>query len=110
MTEITTIKVRKPMVEWLNSLKGYLEYRLSRKMTLDDALFSILGEIEIFFAEKQGIISRANIKECEDFVNNKISIFWDDDENKPIFYYRTSGEWLNKRLEKKKNTSRSVIK
>ena len=75
MVDITSIKVKKPTVEWLNSLKGYLEYQLSTKLTLEDALITILGEYELIIGERQGLIDRKNIKGCQDFVNYKISIF-----------------------------------
>jgi hypothetical protein len=103
MAEMTTIKVRKPLADWLNSLKGYLEYTLSRKMTLDDALFSILGEIEILYAERQRVVNRANRKACEELVNYKINIFWKDDDDKPSYQFRTPSEWLKFRLKKNQN-------
>jgi len=95
MVETTTVRLEKPVVEWLNSLKGFLEYSTCSKMTLNDALFAILGEVEIFYAFKQGFITNLHDKrKLEEFVNRKIKIFWEEAKEKPIYEFKTSKEYM----------------
>jgi hypothetical protein len=109
MTEITTIKVVKPVAEWLNSLKGLLEYNLSVKLTLSEALGIILGEVDYQFAIRQGIIEKTTEKEKIDFVNLRINQFWDsNDKNKPCFEIALPKEWYKRRKMKQKTEEKKT--
>jgi len=102
MVESSTVRLDKPLIKWLNSFKGYLEYTRARKFTLSDALFVIMGEIEVLYASHDGLINRDSVKECEDFVNRKIEIFWENQEYIPKYIFKTPRDWLILEKDKKK--------
>ena len=62
MTELTTLRVAKPTVDWLNTLKGHLEYISGEKLTLNDALMSILAEMDWLYL-KGNCVTKSKEKE-----------------------------------------------
>jgi len=94
MTEITTIKVDKPVVDWLNSIKGLMEYAQSRKLTLNDTMICILGIIDAINAGQSGIIDPFNQQEVEDYINHKIDLFWGAEKEKPVYGTGTPRDWF----------------
>ena len=101
MAELTTIKVEKPVVDWLNSMKGLMEYTQSRKLTLNEAMVSILGIVDANNAVLQGTIDPNNLEEVKAYIQHKINLFWENDPQKPIFNFGTSRDWFMNQLVNK---------
>ena len=81
MSEMTTIKVEKPVVDWLNSLKGHLEWRTGKKYTLNEALIVILAEYDTTCAIRERHINKSSsIKKKEDYMKRRLSQFWKNDK------------------------------
>lgn len=81
MQEMTTIKVEKPVVEWLNSLKGHLEWEMGRKYTLNDALIVILAEYDTKLAIRDGHMETlTGKKKKEAYMKRRLEQFWGNED------------------------------
>lgn len=88
MAELTTLRVERAVVDWLYFLKGFMEYNLSKKLTLNDALRLILCEADALFAIREGSVDPDNTEGLEKLVNDRIDKFWsDDDKDRPAFQF-----------------------
>lgn len=108
--ELTTLRVEKQIVEWLNTLKGFLEYNSGKKLTLNDALLSILMEIDILYAMRQKLINPYNSSEVNNFIKNRINQFWGEtakDKPMPITFFPkdilTVEKYVKNQMKKKKD-------
>lgn len=96
MIELTTLRVEKPVVEWLNTLKGILEYALGEKLTLNEALIHILAEVDALYANRQGSIKYKD-NERIDFIEKRVNQFWGaNSKEKPTFEIVNQKEYFLK--------------
>jgi predicted ATPase len=81
MVELTTLRVEKPAVEWLNSIKGFLEWQHGKKYTLNQALIIILAEFDTKYAIAEGYISPlSGKKKMQEYMNRRLKQFWGESE------------------------------
>lgn len=81
MSEMTTIKVEKSVVDWLNSLKGHFEWRSGKKYTLNQALIVILAEYDTTCAIHEKHLDRgSSTKKKEEYMKRRLEQFWEKDE------------------------------
>lgn len=109
MTELTTIRVEKPVVEWLNTLKGHLDYISGKKLTLNDALLSILAEMDWLYLKGQNV-TKSKEKEVLEHINHRIDQFWGaENEEKPSIVHTDTGNIVIKEKEKKSKPNKSLL-
>jgi hypothetical protein len=76
--EMTTIKVEKPLVEWLNSLKGYLEWHTGKKYTLNTALTIIIASYDVKNAIFDGLLDEKSDADINKYVQKRLKQFWEN--------------------------------
>lgn len=103
MAELTTIRVEKPIVEWLNSIKGYMEYSSGEKLTLNRALLLILAEADGLIAWRQGLIDNKS-EDLSELLRRRVDQFWGkDNKNKPdLALFESKDVLLGRYMEKRK--------
>ena len=109
MTEVTTIRVEKPVVDWLNTLKAHLVYNSGKRLTLNEALMSILAEVDWLYLKKQSV---ADSKETEvkKRINKRIDQFWGvASKEKPSIRFAETKNVIIKEKPKEKNRRQSYL-
>ncbi len=81
MVELTTIKVERPIVDWLNSLKGLLEWKVGKRYTLNNALAAIFTDFDVRYAISEGCLDESDEKQINDYLRRRLKQFWS--ESKP---------------------------
>jgi hypothetical protein len=76
MVEMTTIKVEKPLVEWLNSIKGYIEWNTGKKYTLNSALTTIIASYDVRNAILDGLLKGKNDADINQYIQKRLKQFW----------------------------------
>jgi len=106
MTELTTLRVAKGTIDWLNTLKGHLEYISGKKLTLNDALMSILGEMDWLYSKGE-CVTKSEEKEVLEQINHRINQFWGaENEEKPTIVHTDTKNIL---IKEKKIKSKSLL-
>ena len=80
MSEMTSIKVEKPVVDWLNSIKGLMEWTHGKKYTLNKALILVLAQYDLRLARNEGKLSTLSIKRQEEYMTKRLKQFWGDEK------------------------------
>jgi hypothetical protein len=75
MVEMTTIKVEKPLVEWLNSIKGYIEWNTGKKYTLNSALTTIIASYDVRNAILDGLLKGKNDADINQYIQKRLKQF-----------------------------------
>jgi hypothetical protein len=97
---ITTIKVERSAADWLNTLKGYLEYISDEKLTLNDAFISILAEIDWLYLHKKNITNNEET-EIKKRIISRLDRYWGkDNKNKLSILITDTGNVVIKEKEK----------
>ena len=76
MVEMTTIKVDKPVVDWLNSIKGLLEWKQGGKYTLNTALTLILTDYDVRYAMSEELLDPEDDKQINEYIKKRLKQFW----------------------------------
>jgi hypothetical protein len=108
MSETTTVRLDKHVVEWLNSLKGFLEYQLGEKLSLNDALIHILADIDALYAKRQNLINYDKNDEIIALANRRADQFWGpNNTDKPVFDFGPAkGLLLGDFIKRKKSKTK----
>ena len=101
MVEYTTIKVSKPLSNYIANIKSVLEYLYGKKYTLEDALFQMCAITDMYYAKLLNIIAEVDSKDGADFVNRRIKLIWEGEEDFPIYEIMGMEEWWQKSKKKK---------
>jgi len=80
MTEMTTVKVEKPVVDWLNTIKGLLEWKSGKKYTLNEAFIVILASYDVRQAISEGKLNPIYTNKTNLYLQNRLKQFWGDSE------------------------------
>jgi len=78
MKDITTLKVEKPVLDWLNSIKGLMEWKHAKKYTLNNALITILVDFDIRYAIQEGQVKGSDVEGIKKYLNKRLRQFWGD--------------------------------
>lgn len=99
---ITTIKVNREAVAWLNTLKGHLEYISGKRLTLNDAFMSILAETDWLYLKGQRATNSKEDK-VKERINQRIEQFWGDSKEKPSIVFTDTRNIVIKEKELRKS-------
>ncbi|MCK5027725.1 MAG: hypothetical protein KAS07_04870 [Candidatus Pacebacteria bacterium] len=101
---LTTIRVEKPVVDWLNTLKGHIEYISGEKLTLNDALVSIIAEVDWLYLKGRST-TNSDKSEVTKQIMKRFDQFWGEEStDKPVIVATDTGNIAFKeRKEDRKN-------
>jgi len=86
--ELTTLRIEKQTIDLLNSLKGHLEYVSGKRLTLNDALMSILVMVDSLYEKRQSLIDIGSKAEVQEQIKRRIDQFWGkDNKEKPYISF-----------------------
>ena len=89
---ITTIKVNREAVDWLNIIKGRLEYDSTKKLNLNDAFISVVAITDLLFLKGQNLKQIIKEPEIQKLIEERIDRFWGAKNNeKPEFFFTDTG-------------------
>lgn len=106
MTQITTFKVERQAIDWLNILKGHLEYDSVKKLKLNEAFMSVMAIADLLFLKGQSLKDIINETEIQELMERRISRFWgEESEDKPSIIITDTGNIVIKEKKSKPNKS-----
>ncbi len=106
---ITTIKVEKPVVDWLNTLKAHLVYNSGKRLTLNEALMSILAEVDWLYLKEKSVADSKKTEVTEQ-INKRLDQFWGvASKEKPSIRFAETKNVIIKEKPKEKNYRQNYL-
>ena len=94
---MTSIKVEKPVVDWLNTIKGFLEWKHGKKYSLNQAMIILLAEYDTRIAIKERKISSYKLKKINEYMKKRLRQFWGEEGNIPDIIYGEQNQFFKRK-------------
>lgn len=111
VTDSTTIKVTKPIYQWLSNLKGVSDYVFGLNSSWNDFMLQVCALAEVYYAQKIGIIDgEFESEEAGAHLRRRIDMYFKDGEYEPtIGFFSAEDVWDKERSKKDKKSSKTKI-
>lgn len=97
MIKKTTITITRPMLDYITSIKGLLEYKSGKKKTLQETLLFMCMYVDLLFAMRMGLIESPNDeKETNKYLEERVKQFFEPREAEEILAEARKIEMMEK--------------